>query len=88
MILFRFALLCRRPQNDTNSVILRSMHRISAEIDAQIKAGAVDEDTIGDYELAAMKNGFYAGFAAAMGLQRARIQLALAHHRGQIQGAA
>ena len=68
--------------------LAEAMHRISAEIDAQIKAGAVDEDTIGDYELAAMKNGFYAGFAAAMGLQQARIQIALARHRGQMQGEA
>lgn len=43
------------------------MQRISTIIDQQIEAGAVDADTIGDYELAAMRFGFAAGYAAAEG---------------------
>ncbi|MBQ7491469.1 MAG: hypothetical protein IJT76_02560 [Clostridia bacterium] len=41
------------------------LHRLSAEIDAQIKAGNVDDMTVADYELAATRYGFYAGFLAA-----------------------
>ena len=51
--------------------LAEDMHEISAEIDAQIEAGTVDCDIIGDYELAALRMGFYAGFAAAKGLKRA-----------------
>ena len=43
-----------------------AMQRLSSIIDRQIEAGAVDPDTIADYECAAMKYGFSAGFAAAM----------------------
>ncbi len=48
----------------STGTVADEMHRISAEIDAQIEAGAVEYDTIGEYELAAMRVGFYAGFAA------------------------
>lgn len=51
------------------------MHRISASIDSQIEAGAVDYDTVADYEFAATRYGFYAGFAAALELQAAKISL-------------
>ena len=43
-----------------------AMQRLSSIIDRQIEAGAVDPDTIADYECAAMKYGFAAGYAAAM----------------------
>lgn len=43
-----------------------AMQRLSRLIDQQIEAGAVDPDTIADYECAAMRHGFAAGFAAAM----------------------
>ena len=68
--------------------LAEAMHRISAELDAQIKAGAVDEDTVADYELSAMRNGFYAGFVAALEYQRAKVQLAIAQRRERVQGAA
>lgn len=48
------------------------LHRLGGTIDQQIDAGAVDADTIADYEYAAMKYGFAAGFAAAMELANAR----------------
>lgn len=48
-----------------------AMHQLSRTIDQQIEAGAVDADTIGDYECAAMKYGFAGGFAAAMQLANA-----------------
>lgn len=42
------------------------MQRLSSVIDQQVEAGNVDADIIGDYECAAMKYGFAAGYAAAM----------------------
>lgn len=68
--------------------LAEAMHRISAEIDAQIKTQTVDEDAIADYELSAMRNGFYAGFVAALEYQRAKVQYAIAQRRERIQGAA
>lgn len=59
--------------------LAEDMHTFSAAIDAQIAAGCVDPDTVGDYELAASKYGFYAGFFAALeytkGLKKARREL-------------
>lgn len=43
-----------------------AMHRLGKTIDLQIDAGAVDADTIADYECAAMKYGFAGGFSAAL----------------------
>lgn len=57
--------------------LVNELHRISREIDAQIEAGAVEHDTIGEYELAATRYGFYAGFAAALEVQAAKIRLAM-----------
>ena len=45
------------PLNEALSVV-------SSEIDGQIKAGAVDVDIMGDYELADTRAGFYAGYRA------------------------
>ena len=53
------------------------LHRISAAIDEQIASGAVKQETIADYELAAMRMGYYAGFAAAMELQSAKATVAV-----------
>lgn len=57
--------------------LVDELHRIGGMIDTQIEAGAVDCDTIGEYELAATRYGFYAGFAAALELQAAKIRLAM-----------
>ena len=43
------------------------LQRLSRIIDDQITAGNVDADTIAAYELAAMRYGFAAGYAAAEG---------------------
>ena len=48
--------------------LAEAMHRLSTTIDRQIDAGAVDADTIADYECAAMRYGFAAGYKAAMQL--------------------
>lgn len=64
-------------ENRHTGELVDALHRVSAEIDAQIEAGAVDCDTIGEYELAATRYGFYAGFAAALELQAAKIRLAM-----------
>lgn len=61
--------------------LAEAMHKISAEIDRQIEAGVVDPMTVADYECAAARYGFYAGFAAAQGLQMAKIRLALERKR-------
>lgn len=61
--------------------LAEAMHKISAEIDRQIEAGAVDPMTVADYECVAARYGFYAGFAAAQGLQMAKIRLALERQR-------
>ena len=42
------------------------LHRISAAIDEQIASGAVKQETIADNALAAVRMGYYAGFAAAL----------------------
>ena len=68
--------------------LAKEMHRISAEIDRQIEVGNVDADTIGEYELAAARYGFYAGFAVALEYQRAKVQLALQRRQERLQGAA
>ena len=57
--------------------LVDELHRVSAEIDTQIETGAVDYDVIGEYELAATRYGFYAGFAAALELQASKIRLAM-----------
>ena len=46
------------------------MHRLSAEIDRQIAAGDVDADLIGEYELSALRFGFYAGLKAGLELKQ------------------
>ncbi len=71
--------------SDPTGELAEEMHRISAIIDEQIAAGAVDPDTIADYELAAMKYGFYAGFVAALNLQAAKARLALNRQRGLVE---
>ena len=48
------------------------LHSLSAAIDEQIASGAVKQETIADYELAAMRMGYYAGFAAALELCKAQ----------------
>ena len=68
--------------------LAEDMHTISAMIDRQIEAGKVDADTIGEYELAATRYGFYAGFVAALEYQRAKVQLALQRRQERLQGAA
>lgn len=50
--------------------IYKAVQDISAEIDRQGAAGAVQSDTVADYEYAAMRYGFYAGVAAALELAR------------------
>ena len=45
--------------------LAEAMGQISAAIDQQIAAGAVDADLVGDYECACLRYGFAAGFAAA-----------------------
>ena len=62
--------------SDPYGELAEAMHTVSAAIDAQIEAGAVDPDTVADYELAAMKYGFYAGFFAAMNLIVVKTRLA------------
>lgn len=57
------------------------LHRISTAIDKQITAGAVKQDVIADYERAAMRMGFYAGFAAALELQAAKAALAVQNRK-------
>lgn len=48
------------------------MHKISAAIDAAIEAGDADKaiELAGDYELAATRFGYYAGFQRASELLR------------------
>lgn len=46
--------------------LAEAMHRLSAQIDRQIAAGDVDADLIGEYELSALRYGFFAGVAAGM----------------------
>lgn len=50
--------------------IYKAMQDISAEIDRQSEAGAVQSETVAAYEYAAMRYGFYAGMAAALELAR------------------
>ena len=50
--------------------IYKAVQDISAEIDRQGEAGAVQSDTVASYEYAAMRYGFYAGVAAALELAR------------------
>lgn len=64
-------------ENRHTGELVDELHRISYDVDAQIEAGAVDYDIIGAYELAATRYGFYAGFAAALELQAAKIRLAM-----------
>ncbi len=71
--------------SDPSGELAEAMHNISAALDAQIEAGAVDPDTVADYELAAMKYGFYAGFVAALNLQAAKARLALNRQRGLVE---
>ena len=55
--------------------LAEEVRRISKEIDALIEAGGCGaplQELVGDYELAATRNGFYAGFIAAMNLQMHR----------------
>ena len=54
---------------DHTGNVADELHRISTEIDRQIEAGDVDANTIGEYELAAARLGFYEGFK--MGLELA-----------------
>lgn len=67
--------------------LAEAMHKISAELDRQIEAGAVEHLTLADYECAAARYGFYAGFAAAQDLQMAKIRLARDRQK-QAQGTA
>lgn len=69
--------------SDPGGELAEAMHSISAVIDAQIEAGAVDPDTIADYEHAAMQYGFYAGFVAALNMMSAKAQRALERRREQ-----
>ena len=55
--------------------LAKAVRAISATIDEQIANGCVDHDTISDYECAAMREGFYAGFFAALSLENARLAL-------------
>ena len=50
--------------NHTGKPLNDRLSAISSEIDRQIKAGAVDADIMGDYELAATRVGFYEGYKA------------------------
>lgn len=49
-----------------DSPLLSEMHRLSALIDQQIAGGRVDEDTIGEYELACCRFAFAGGYAAGV----------------------
>ena len=71
--------------SDPTGELAEEMHRISAIIDEQIAAGAVDPDTIGDYEYAASKYGFYAGFFMGLNLVAAKTRLALNRQRGLLE---
>lgn len=62
--------------SDPTGELAEEMHRISAIIDEQIAAGDVDPDTIGDYEYAVSKYGFYAGFFMGLNLVAAKARLA------------
>ena len=68
---------------DPGGDLAEVMHTISAAIDAQIEAGAVDPDTIADYEYSAMKFGFYSGYLAALNMMAAKAQRALEKRREQ-----
>ena len=68
---------------DPGGDLAEAMHSISATIDAQIEAGAVDPDTIADYEYSAMKFGFYSGYLAALNMMAAKAQRALEKRREQ-----
>ena len=48
------------------------LHTVSAAIDAAIQVGDTDRamELTGEYELAAARCGFYAGFVAALGLRQ------------------
>lgn len=46
--------------------LAEELRRISSMLDVQIKAGAVTHNAVADYECAAMRLGFYAGYAAAL----------------------
>lgn len=53
--------------------LAEAMHRISAAVDAAIEAGDADKaiELTADYELAASRLGFYAGFLVGLELGRA-----------------
>ena len=71
--------------SDPSGELAEAMHTISAAIDAQIEAGNVDPDTISDYEYAAMKYGFYAGFLTGLNVVAAKTRLALNRQRGLVE---
>ena len=52
--------------------LAEAMGQISAAIDQQIDAGAVDVDIVADYECACLRYGFAAGFAAAVKMLNAQ----------------
>ena len=58
-------------EEECTGKLVTELSRISAKIDAQIEAGAVEYETVGEYELLAKQVGFYAGFIAGMELQKA-----------------
>lgn len=62
-------------QNHQSGELLEAVQRISAELDRQIEAGAVQHNTLGEYELAATEYGFFAGFFAALELQNDKARL-------------
>lgn len=69
--------------SDPSGELAEAMHNISAALDAQIEAGAVDPDTVADYEYSAMKFGFYSGYLAALNMMAAKAQRALEKRREQ-----
>ena len=71
--------------SDPSGELAEAMHTISAAIDVQIEMGSVDPDIVADYELAAIRYGYYAGFMAALDMQTAKIRLALNRQRGLVE---
>lgn len=52
-------------EEPTTGDLAAELARISAQLDDEIRAGAVSFDTVAAYEAAAMRRGFYAGYMAA-----------------------
>ena len=70
--------------SDPRGELAEAMHEYSAAIDAQIEMGSVDPDIVTDYELAAIRYGYYAGFMAALDMQTAKIRLALERLQAEV----